>query len=573
MCSSDARVSIGFMLRELRIENLVLIEEAQLRFGAGLNAITGETGAGKTVLAHAIDLLLGGKSRKGVVRPGASEAWVEGLFAVPEGLLEQPRFADLRERLPEHVARDGEITLARRVAADGRTRAFVEGRSATAADLALLGGVLVTFLGQHEHRRLTLVSAQRDLLDAFAGETQGKRVAKARELHDQLRGARERLAGLDEIEGRRERELGLIEFELEEIEQLAPDAGEERGLRIECDRLRAVDLLRSAAERAIEVLDSDSGGTARAALANSGELLAPALDADATLAALATRITDLTAEAEDVARELRGYADRLEADPERLSEVEDRLDAYDRLARKHGGTVEAVIAHGEHCRVQRDLLADSEQALGDARNEVEQFESRRTAVCAELTAARRKAAPRLAKAVTRELAELALPDAAFGVEIEPRSEGPGPDGADRVEFTVAVNPGLPAAPLRDTASGGELSRLMLALLTTVESRTGGTYVFDEVDAGIGGRTARAVGERLRSLGERSQVICITHLPQVAALAHMHFQIAKRVAGDAATTTVRPLVADEIVEELRRMLGGEDDDAAALEHARELLGTA
>lgn len=558
------------MLKELRIENLVLIEKADLRLGAGLNSITGETGAGKTVLAHAIDLLLGGKARKGAVRPGADEAWVEGIFDLPEGLLEREEFADLRERLPADVR---EVSLARRVTADGRTRAFVEGRSATAADLAGLGGALVTFLGQHEHRRLMLESAQRELLDEFAGPSQAALLAQAQELHAQLRAAELRFTELEELDGRRERELGLIEFELDEIEQLAPSVEDERELRAERDRLRSVDVLREGVFGAVEALDADEGVGAASLLAAAIQRLGAAAAADASLEPTAVRLDASAAELTEIARELRDYGDRLAADPERLQAVEERLDAYDRLLRKHGGSVEAILAHGERCRAQRDALGGADLALANLRDEVAVLRERQQATCERLTAARRKAAPRLAKAVTAELADLALADATFTVGVEPRPDGPGPNGSDRVEFVVALNPGLPPAPLRETASGGELSRIMLALLTAVESREGGTYVFDEVDAGIGGRTARAVAERLRDLGARHQVLCITHLAQVAAMAQTHFHIDKRKAGGTTATEVRGLVADEIVEELRRMLGGEADDAAALEHARELLSTA
>ncbi|MBK5230719.1 MAG: AAA family ATPase, partial [Thermoleophilia bacterium] len=247
------------MLIELRIENLLLIERAELSLDAGFNAITGETGAGKTMLAHAIDLLLGGKSRKGIVRPGASEAYVEGLFALPDGLIERAEFADIRERLPDPDA--VEIALARRVTPEGRTRAYIEGRSATAADLRALGGALVSFYGQHEHRKLTLAGAQLATLDGFCGEAHRARVAEAARLHDDARRILQQLGELELVEGRRERELGLIEYELAEIEALQPDAADHTALTAERDRLRAVDTLRAACEGALAALsDDDAGG-------------------------------------------------------------------------------------------------------------------------------------------------------------------------------------------------------------------------------------------------------------------------------------------------------------------------
>jgi DNA repair protein RecN (Recombination protein N) len=561
------------MIKELRIENLVVIERAELRLGAGLNAITGETGAGKTVLAHAIDLLLGGKARKGAVRPGVDEAWVEGVFELPDGLLDDERFVDLRERLPDTAVADRELTLARRVGADGRTRAFVAGRAASASDLSTLGCELVASLGQHQHRRLTLASAQRDLLDEFAGAAQRGLLARAHETHEQLRAARRQLEQLAQLDGRRERELGLIEFELEEIEALGPSVEDERELLAERDRLRAVDRLRVAAAAAGETLDGDGDASAVTLVAQATGHLGAVADADAEVAALGRRLAAAGEELTEATRDLRRYADELSADPARLQEVEERLDAYERLKRKHGDTVDTVLAHADRCRRDRELLVGADTQLGELRQAIERLQDEQSAICEQLTKRRRAAAAKLGKAVTAELAELALPEATFAVTIEPAAEGPGPRGADRVEFAIGLNPGISPAPLSETASGGELSRIMLALLTTVQSSAGGTFVFDEVDAGIGGHTARAVGARLRDLAQRHQVLCITHLPQVAAVAHCHFQIAKRRAGDATVAEVRSLIADEVVEELRRMMGGGEDDDAALQHARELLRAA
>lgn len=498
---------------------------------------------------------------------------MEGLFELPRGLLDDERFVELRARLPGEAMAEGEVTLARRVGADGRTRAFVAGRSASAADLAALGGELVASLGQHEHRRLTLSAAQRDLLDAFAGPAQGELLARSRDVHERLRATGRQLADLVELDGRRERELGLIEFEIEEIEALEPSVDEERELLAERDRLRAVDRLRVAAAAATEAVDGDDETGAMALVARAAERLETVADADDEVGALARRLAAAGEELAEATRDLRRYGDGLAADPARLQEVEERLDAYDRLKRKHGDDVEAVLAHAAECRRQRELLSGADAQLGELRQTIERLESEQSEVCAQITKCRHEAAVGLSKAVAAELGELALPEATFTVSVEPAPDGPGPHGADRVEFMVALNPGIPAAALSETASGGELSRIMLALLTTVQSSVGGTFVFDEVDAGIGGRTARAVGTRLRGLAERHQVLCITHLPQVAAVAHCHFQIAKRRAGDTTVAEVRPLVADEVEEELRRMMGGEADDEAALEHARELLRAA
>jgi DNA repair protein RecN (Recombination protein N) len=556
------------VLIELRIENLLLIERAELALDRGLNVITGETGAGKTVLAHAIDLLLGGKSKKGIVRPGASEAYVEGLFAVPNGLLARPEFADIRERLPDPDA--NEIALARRVTPEGRTRAYVEGRSATAADLQALGGALVSFYGQHEHRKLTLASAQLGTLDGACDDKHRNRVAEAAALHGEAHALHTRLAELELVDGRRERELGLIEFELSEIDQLAPEVDEERELAAERDRLKAVDSLRAAAEGALVALDDDESGGAGALVASAADGLSAAGGSDSELDALAARIEVLMLELQDASAELRGYAGGLAADPERLAFLDDRLDGYERLKRKHGGTIEAVLAHAQHCREDRERLVGSRDQIEETTDRLEDVRSRQVAVAKEISKARRTAAPKLSAAVRERLADLALADASFEIEIDSSGQKLGPTGADTVEFMIAPNPGIAASPLRETASGGELSRVMLALLTASGAQDDQTFVFDEIDAGIGGHTARAVGEQLRALGASRQVICITHLPQVAAAAERHFQIEKTSADGEARTDVRQLDEKAVVGELCRMLGADADDAGARKHARQLI---
>jgi DNA repair protein RecN (Recombination protein N) len=561
------------VLLELRIENLLLIERAELRPGADLTAITGETGAGKTVLAHALDLLLGGKARSGIVRPGAREAYVEGVFELPDGLLDEPELAELRERVAEL---DGEVppelVLSRRVNAEGRTRAFVQGRSATAADLQALGGRLVAFFGQHEHRKLTLASAQLDLLDGFGGRDQlalrarlGDDYARARDLRRELEELRARA-------GTRDRDLDLLAFEIEEIEALDPSEADEEALLAERGRLRALDGLLAAAAGGAEAIAPESGeGGAAALLAEAERVAQPVTGVDPELDALVERLAALRLEAEDLGAELRRYADSLEGEPGRLQEVEERLELYDRLERKHGGSVTAVLEHAERCRAERDRLAQAEveterieAALGEAIEE-------RDELAAKLGAARRKAAPRLARRVREELAALAMEGASFEVALEPRDVGP--TGADSVEFLLGPNPGVPAAPIREAASGGELSRVMLALMTVAGVGESRTLVFDEVDAGVGGQTARAVGERLRVLAEARQVLCITHLPQIASLAGSHFRIEKSAAGRTALTTVEPLEGEGVVEELVRMLGADAGDGAARRHAEELIAAA
>jgi DNA repair protein RecN (Recombination protein N) len=293
---------------------------------------------------------------------------------------------------------------------------------------------------------------------------------------------------------------------------------------------------------------------------------------DPSLDSLVDRLAALRIEADDLGAELRRYVDSLEAEPGRLQEVEERLEQYDRLERKHGGSVEAVLEHAERCRAERERLEQAEVATERAEAELASAVAERSQLAAELGARRAKAAPKLAERVREELAALAMEDASFEVRLEPREEI-GPSGAERAELMLAPNPGVPAAPIREAASGGELSRVMLALMTVAGTGESRTLVFDEVDAGVGGQTANAVGERLRALGESRQVLCITHLPQIAALASGHFRIEKSAADDTSLTTVEELAGDGVVEELMRMLGAEASDGAARKHAKQLLAAA
>ena len=551
------------MLRELRVENLLLIDRAELRLAPGLNVLTGETGAGKTVLAHALDLLLGGKPRPGIVRPGAAEAYVEGVFDLPDDVR-----AALGDRLPEDAE---DLVLARRVSADGRTRALLNGRSSNVADLREAAEAQLVFYGQHEHRRLTLASAQLELLDAFCGPDQARRRAACAEAHAQVRSAERALEDVSGLAGARERELDLLAFELREIDDVAPDEAEERDLLAARERLRHVEALRGAAHGAAEALEPDDGEAALGLLAAGGAALDGASGVDPQLDALAERWRALIYEAGDLAGELRGYAEGLDAEPGALEAAEERLAAVDRLKRKHGGTVAAVLAHADRCRARHAELENAEVALEQATAAVAEARAARERLAAELHAARAEAAPRLAQAVGAALTDLAMAGATFEVVLADRE--PGPAGGDAVEFLLAPNSGVPAGPVRETASGGELSRVMLALLGVANDGSAATLVFDEVDAGIGGQTARAVGARLQELAAGRQILCITHLPQIASLAGRHFSIAKDAHADPALTTVTELADREVVGEIVRMLGADADDAAARRHARELLKAA
>jgi DNA repair protein RecN (Recombination protein N) len=564
------------MLHELNVENLLLIERAQLRLAPGLNVLTGETGSGKTVLAHALDLLLGGRARAGIVRPGASEAYVEGVFELPDGL---------REELGERLAADaGEIVLARRIDADGRrTRAYLNGRSATVGELRDVGARLVSFYGQHEHRKLTVAGAQLRVLDGRCGPEQAARLRACAEAHRLSTTLQAELEELRELADARERELELLDHELAEIDEVAPEEAEHERLLAGRERLRRSDALCSAAghgARGLVAPDSGEDPGAAALLASVAARLDAVAGVDPDLDGLAERLGAIVVESQELAGELRDYGERLAGEEGSLEEVEQRLAATERLVRKHGGSIAEVLAHAERARARRQELDGAQGTLAQTGERLARARAELDRRVAELRHARESAAPRLAEGVREQLAALAMADAEFEVTLSERA--PGPTGGDAVELLIAPNPGVPAGPLREIASGGELSRVMLAVITASAGgeRSGeedapeqgeelATLVFDEIDAGIGGHTARAVGERLRALGETRQVVCITHLPQIASLGARHFSVVKDTSADPTLATVVQLGEPQVVSELVRMLGAQDSDAAARRHARDL----
>ncbi len=561
------------VLCELRVENLLLIDRAELVLAPGLNVLTGETGAGKTVLAHALDLLMGGRSRAGIVRPGCEEAYVEGTFLAPEGMWEQ-----ISDCLPENAQEvdGGELILARRVSADGRTRAYVNGRSATVGDLRELGALLIAFYGQHEHRKLVLAASQLQMLDEVCGAEHGRRLAMCAATFRETRRLEGELERLGELARARELELELLEHELAEIEEAAPDEEERRALLQRRDRLRGVEGLHAAAGGAAEALAPDSGERLGAAhlVATAATALETVAGLDPELDGLAARCQALAIEAQDLAGDLRAYCEAVEAEDGSLQAVEERLESLERLMRKHGGTIASVLEHAERAQKRREELVGAEVAFEQTGESLAKERKALENHVVALRKARKSAAKRLALGVREELGALAMGDATFEIaltEVEARA-----NGGDAVEFTIAPNPGVAAAPLREIASGGELSRVMLALTSACNqgAKSGlgaakSTLVFDEVDAGIGGHTARAVGERLQRLAAGRQVVCITHLPQIASLADRHFSIAKDTAVELASASVVQLDEAAVVSELMRMLGADEQDGAARQHAEDL----
>jgi DNA repair protein RecN (Recombination protein N) len=535
------------VLRRLRIENLVLIREAELEPGAGLNAITGETGAGKTILAQAIGLLLGAKGDAGFVGPGADEAYVEAEFELRPGLLDEDELQALRELKPEDE--DG-LVLARRVFADGRTRAYAWGRSAAREDLAAAGERLIAMSGQFEQRRLARPSYQLDVVDSFIGDDQLRTRAELRAAWRELGAARRRHDELSQGAAAEESRLAELQALVEDTEGLEPCA--EDALRAERERLRNVTGLAEAANRALAGLAPDEGEGAAALVGGAERALSAAGEIAPELSAAAGELRDVELRLGETTLELRRFLDSLEAEPDRLEQVESELERIaDAKRRFRAETYEELLTRADGARTELAAIAEGSDPLAAAAAAVTEAEKRCTALTKRLAKARRSAAEPFAKAVEAELHGIGLGEGEFRAEVSEREAGA--TGSDAVAFLIRPNAGLPFAPVAETASGGELSRIALAIAAVAG---GETMVFDEIDAGIGGETAHAVGETLRRLAERAQVITITHLPQIATVADRHFSVEK-IPGDPTHTRIEQLDDDRRQDEIRRMLGGQE----------------
>ena len=535
------------MLRRLRIENLVLIREADLDLSAGLNALTGETGAGKTIFAQAIGLLLGAKGDVAAVGPAAGEAYVEAELDVPEGFFDDEDVAAIAELRPDD---EPGLVLARRVFGDGRTRAYAWGRSVAREDLATAAERLIAMSGQFEQRRLARPSYQLDVLDAFCGPEQAERRRAARDAWRELTVARRRH---EEVA----RDADAAAARLVELRALADDTdsfspGEEDELRAASERLRHVAELGEGAAAAAHAIAPEEGDGAAALAAAAARALAPLEQLAPELARSAEELRDLALRLQEVGGDLHRFVSALEADPERVEAVEERLDRYAEARRRYRAqTTVELLERRDAARVELDAFAGGLDPATAAANRLSEAEDRVGALAGALGAARREAAGAFATAVAEELQGVGMGEGEFRVEL--RQRDPGPAGADEAVFLIRPNPGLPFGPVAETASGGELSRVALALAAVAG---GETLVFDEIDAGIGGVAAHRVAETLTRLAQRAQVLTITHLPQIANAADRHFRVEK-VPGDPTHTRIEQLATDERREELERMLGGEE----------------
>ncbi len=568
------------MIEELRIDDLGVIARAHVRLRPGLTVLTGETGAGKTMVLTALGLLLGAKADPGTVRTGAAAAVVEGRVRLGE----RDHAHDLVRDAGGELDDDGTLLVLRTVTAEtpdgpGRSRAHLGGRSVPQAVLAELADDLVTVHGQADQMRLRTPARQREALDAFAGPEHLGVLARHR---DAWAARAQAAASLAELVGRaadRAREAELLRLGLAEVERIAPQPGEDAALAEESLRLSHAEDLRAAAAGAHAALvgddDAEEAPATAALLDAARRQLEHAGANDPALAELARRVAEAGYLLADVAADLAGYLQDLAADPLRLDAVEQRRAELATLTRTHGGDVAQVLAWAEEAGLRLLDLDGGQDRADELRERVAALEAELTTLQGALTGARTEAAGRLAAVVTAELAGLAMAGARLEVVVEP-ADAPSVTGADRVEMLLVPHAGAPARPLGKGASGGELSRVMLALEVALATSGGagdapGTFVFDEVDAGVGGRSAIEVGRRLAELGHGGQVLVVTHLAQVAAFADTHLVVSKSAADGLVTATnLTEVTGPDRVRELARMLAGQEDSSAAQAHAAELL---
>ena len=541
------------MLSRLRIENLVLIRDAELAFAPGLNVITGETGAGKTILAQAFGLLLGTKGDTGYVGLAGDDAYVEAELDAPPDFLDDDGLEALAELRPGDE--DG-LVIARRVFADGRTRAYAWGRSAAREDVAGAAERLLAMSGQFEQRRLARPSYQLDVLDAFAGADQLRRRAELRAAWRELLVTRRRHEELTRDAASAEARVAELRALVEDTDGLEP--GREESLRAERERFRHTGDLVEAGAAAAAAVDPDEGDGAADLVAAAERAVAGVERLAPELGWAGDELRDAELRLREVASALRSFLASLDVDPGRIDEIEAGLERIaDAKRRFRCSTYEELLTRAAEAAEELSGLEAGGDPAAAAAKALAAAESRVDALVRQVSGARRDCAERFADAVSTELGGIGLGDGEFRVELRDRAEATGPAGADDVSFLIRPNRGLPFAPVADTASGGELSRIALAIAAV---GGGATMVFDEIDAGIGGQTAHAVADTLVRLAERAQVITITHLPQIASRADRHFRVDK-VPGDPTHTRILELTDDERREELERMLGGREFLAA------------
>ena len=555
------------MLEHLHIKNVALIRESEISFGEGLNILTGETGAGKSMVIDSLQFALGGRAGKDFLRHGEKMASVEALFAV------QSR--SLQEKLEENgiePEEDGSVLITRTLSETGKSVCRVNGSTVTVGMLKEFAEDLIGIYGQHEHQSLLNPSKHIRLLDRFCGAGFGDAMEEYKKSFLALKEIDKQLEALMGDESRREQRMDILSFQKEEIEAASLKLGEEEELLEQKKRLGSMEKLMRLTGESLALL-YDGNDRMPSACDQLGDALAKLQEAaeyDNTLTSFADALADAYAAVEDTARELKREAEKQENDPAALEEIEERLQVIYKLKRKYGGTVEAVLAFYDKVAEELDFLANSNEKAAEWMAAKEKEQKKLAAYAETLTARRKDTAEQVAEQIEKALQDMEMKGARFHIQIDEKTDWTA-DGKDKVEFLISANAGEGLKPLSKIASGGEMSRVMLALKTVlVDADDIGTFIFDEIDTGVSGRTARKVGEKMRFLGKKRQILCITHLPQIAAMADSHFLIEKESNGAETTTKVTPLSEEGSVGEVARLMGGSDVTETTLAAARELI---
>lgn len=558
------------MLVSLSIRNFILIEDATLEFDQGLNVLTGETGAGKTLLTRALGLLMGERAEEGMVGQASPESVIQAVFSVAEPeIAEIP--TEIRDLLAEPAPR--ELIVTRRLGRQGRNRCFINESAVTLSAMAGIVGRLLSFAGQHEYHRLLDPRYQLEVLDSWAGAEVQQLANEFRKTYLEARDAARRLEEGIHTREARKRELELLRYQVDELSRARMSLQEEAELIAEQQMLaRAEEIVATAALIAQWLRSDDDQPDAAGLAARAAAQLAPLRGIDGTLDSLAVELTDLGYRLSEIARDLRVYASHVNIDPARLEEVNERLRLYADLARKYGGSTAKALEYQKEAAERLAALEQFEEDLSSLEQAKGRLIAQAVELASQLSARRRQAAPRLEEVVASQLEALDMTSASVQVAMTSKAdwEGLREVGGDYVEFLLQANPGQPARSLARIASGGELSRVLLAIKCALAG-TGGreTLVFDEIDAGIGGRTAVAVAKKLRELARDTQLVVVTHLPQVAAAADRHYLIEKGSTQDTTVAKLTLLQGDEVTSELCRMLGGRASDVEVMAHARDL----
>lgn len=553
------------MLEHLHIRNVALIKESEISFGDGLNILTGETGAGKSMIIDSLQFALGGRAGKDFLRHGEKQAAVEALFSVQSQAL--------TEKLAENgivPEEDGTLLITRTLSEAGKSVCRINGSTVTVGMLKEIAEDMIDIYGQHEHQSLLNPVKHIRLLDRFCGAGFGEAMEEYKNSRQRLKDLEKQLTILIGDESQREQRMDMLLFQKEEIEAAELQEGEEDALLEQKKRLSSMErLIRLTGESVTLLYDGDD--RAPSACDQLGDALAKLQEAaeyDAALSPLADALADGYAAVEDCARELKREAEEQEADPEELERIEERLQLFYKLKRKYGGSIEAVLEFYEKAVQELEFLSNSSEKAAELSAKKAEEEKRLSALAETLTARRRATAEQVEEQIETALHDMEMKHARFHIQIEEKADW-GADGKDKVEFLISANAGEPLKPLAKIASGGEMSRVMLALKTVlVDADEIGTFIFDEIDTGVSGRTARRVGEKMRFLGGKRQLLCITHLPQIAAMADNHFLIEKE--SDAGETVTRVTALDEegAVREVARLMN--DVTETTLAAARELL---